>query len=219
MPGLDFAPILERLPQFGGGALQTIWLAVASFALAIIIGLGLALARISRRQWLSRSSRVITDAVRGTPALVQVLLIYFGLPQLGIELDAPVAGVIALGLNSGAYIGEIVRSGILSVDPGQMEAARSIGMSHSRAMRRVVLPQALRIVVPPVTNEATTLVKGTSLLSVISITELTRVGQQVMGITFRPIEAFLAVALVYLVLITALSQASIMLERRLSYPK
>jgi polar amino acid transport system permease protein len=219
MPGLDFAPILERLPQFAAGALQTIWLAVASFAVAIVIGLALALARISRRQWFSRSSRVITDAIRGTPALVQVLLIYFGLPQLGIELDAPVAGVIALGLNSGGYIGEIVRSGIVSVDPGQMEAARSIGMSHSRAMRRVVLPQALRIVVPPVTNEATTLIKGTSLLSVISITELTRVGQQVMGITFRPIEAFLAVALGYLVLITALSQASIVLERRLSYPK
>jgi polar amino acid transport system permease protein len=219
MPGLDFAPILDRLPQFGAGALQTIWLAVASFALAVGIGLVLALARLSRRRSLSRSSRIVTDALRGTPALVQVLLIYFGLPQLGISLEAAVAGVIALGLNSGAYIGEIVRSGIQSVDPGQMEAARSIGMSHARAMRRVVLPQALRIVLPPVTNEATTLVKGTSLLSVISITELTRVGQQVMGITFRPIEAFLAVALVYLVLISALSQASIVLERVLSYPK
>jgi polar amino acid transport system permease protein len=219
MPGLDFAPILERLPQFAAGTLQTIWLAIAAFALAIVIGLGLALARLSRRRWLSRLSRVVTDALRGTPALVQVLLIYFGLPQLGISLDAAVAGVIALGLNSGAYVGEIVRSGIQSVDPGQMEAARSIGMSHARAMRRVVLPQALRIALPPVTNEATTLVKGTSLLSVISITELTRVGQQVMGITFRPIEAFLAVALVYLVLISALSQASIALERMLSYPK
>jgi polar amino acid transport system permease protein len=219
MPGLDFAPILERLPQFGAGALQTIWLAVASFALALVVGLALALARLSRRRWLSRSSRIVTDALRGTPALVQVLLIYFGLPQLGISLEAAVAGVIALGLNSGAYIGETVRSGIQSVDPGQMEAARSIGMSHARAMRRVVLPQALRIVLPPVTNEATTLVKGTSLLSVISVTELTRVGQQVMGITFRPIEALLAVALVYLVTISALSQASIVLERLLSYPK
>jgi polar amino acid transport system permease protein len=219
MPGLDFAPILERLPQFAAGAIQTVWLSAASFALAIVIGLALALARISPRRWLSRFSRFVTDAVRGTPALVQVLLIYFGLPQLGIALEAPVAGVIALGLNSGAYIGEIVRAGIQSVDPGQMEAARSLGMSHAKAMRRVVLPQALRIVVPPVTNEATTLVKGTSLLSVIAITELTRVGQQVMGITFRPIEAFLAVAAVYLVLITALSQVSLWLERRLSYPK
>jgi polar amino acid transport system permease protein len=219
MSGLDFTPILERLPQFVAGAVQTIWLSAASFAVAIAIGLALALARISQRTWLARLSRVVTDAVRGTPALVQVLLIYFGLPQVGIELEAPVAGVIALGLNSGAYIGEIVRAGIVSVDPGQMEAARSLGMSHAKAMRRVVLPQALRIVVPPVTNEATTLVKGTSLLSVIAITELTRVGQQVMGITFRPIEAFLAVAAVYLVLITALSQVSLWLERRLSYPK
>jgi His/Glu/Gln/Arg/opine family amino acid ABC transporter permease subunit len=219
MPGLDFAPIVERLPQFGAGALQTTWLAAASFSLAIVVGLGLALARLSRRRWLSWSSRVVTDFLRGTPALVQVLLIYFGLPQVGVSLDAAAAGIIALGLNSGAYLGEIMRSGIVSVDPGQTEAARSIGMSHAQAMRRVVLPQALRIALPPVTNEATTLVKGTSLLSVISITELTRVGQQVMGITFRPIEAFLAVALVYLVMIVALSQASTALERWLSFPK
>jgi His/Glu/Gln/Arg/opine family amino acid ABC transporter permease subunit len=219
MPGLDFAPVFERLPQFGAGALQTIWLAVASFSLAIVIGLCLALARLSRRRSFSWLSRLATDFLRGTPALVQVLLIYFGLPQIGIALDAAPAGVLALGLNSGAYLSEIMRSGIVSVDPGQMEAARSIGMSHAQAMRRVVLPQAFRIALPPVTNEATTLVKGTSLLSVISITELTRVGQQIMGITFRPIEAFIAVALVYLVMIVALSQASLALERRLSYPK
>ena len=219
MPGLDFSPIAERLPQFAAGAFQTIWLSIASFIVALGFGLVLALARISRRKSVSRISRIVTDVLRGTPALVVVLLVYFGLPQFGLTLEAPVAGVLALGMNSGAYVGEIVRSGILSVDVGQMEAARSLGMADSLAMRRIILPQALRVVVPPITNEATTLVKGTSLLSVISITELTRVGQQIMGVTFRPIEAFLAVALVYLVLISLLSQASILLERRLSYPK
>jgi polar amino acid transport system permease protein len=217
MTGLEFGAVLDRLPQFWAGTIQTVWLAVASFTVAIGIGLCLALARLSRRRTFSWASRLITDIVRGTPALVQVLLIYFGLPQLGIQIDAAVAGILALGLNSGAYIGEIVRAGVLSIDRGQMEAARSIGMSHAKAMRRIVLPQAFRVVIPPVTNEATTLVKGTSLLSVISITELTRVGQQVMGVTFRPIEAFLAVAAVYLVMITFLSQASTLLERRLAY--
>jgi polar amino acid transport system permease protein len=216
---MDFSPIFERLPQFAAGAFQTCWLSVASFGAALIVGLGMALARLSHRRFLSVASRVITDAIRGTPALVLLLLVYFGLPQVGIVLEAPVAGILALGLNSGVYIGEILRAGILAVDGGQMEAARSLGMSGGRAMQRIVLPQALRLVIPPITNEATTLVKGTSLLSVISITELTRVGQQIMGITFRPIEAFLAVAVVYLVLITMLSQGSILLERRLAFPK
>ncbi|MEA2607959.1 MAG: polar amino acid transport system permease protein, partial [Chloroflexota bacterium] len=150
--------------------------------------------------------------------LVLVLLIYFGLPQLGIDLGSALSGILALGVNSGAYVGEAFRAGIQAVDVGQTEAARSLGMSHAQAMRRVVLPQALRIVIPPVTNEATVLIKGTSLLSVIAITELTRVGTQVMTLTFRPIEAFLTIGLIYLALNTIVSQASLRLERRLRVP-
>lgn len=215
---MDFDAVFVRLPQFWAGTVQTVWLSVASFAVALAIGLGLALMRLSRRRLLAWGSRGITDLIRGIPALVLVLLIYFGLPQLGIVLAAWQAGILALGINSGVYIGEAFRAGIQAIDPGQMEAARSIGMSQGKAMRRIVLPQALRIVIPPVTNEATILIKGTALLSVISITELTRVGQQVMGVTFRPIEAFLAVALIYFVLNTFVSQGSSLLERRLAIP-
>ncbi len=215
---MQFEPILERLPLFLGGTVQTLWLSSAAFALALLIGLGLALARLSRRRTLSLGSRMITDLVRGIPALVLVLLIYFGLPQLGFDLGSGLSGIIALGVNSGAYVGEAFRAGIQAVDVGQNEAARSLGMSHPQAMRRVVLPQAIRFAIPPVTNEATVLIKGTSLLSVISITELTRVGTQVMTLTFRPIEAFLTVGLIYLVINTIVSQASSRLERRLAVP-
>ena len=215
---MQFDGVLERLPLFVGGAVQTLWLSISAFSLAILIGLCLALARLSRRRPLSITSWVITDLVRGIPALVLVLLIYFGLPQIGLDLGSALSGIVALGLNSGAYVGEAFRAGIQAVDAGQTEAARSLGMSHAQAMRRVVLPQAFRIVIPPVTNEATVLIKGTSLLSVISITELTRVGTQVMTLTFRPIEAFLTVGLIYLVLNTVVSQASLRLERRLRVP-
>lgn len=215
---MQFDGVLERLPLFVGGAVQTLWLSIAAFSLALLIGLCLALARLSRRRPLSITSWVITDLVRGIPALVLVLLIYFGLPQIGLDLGSALSGIIALGVNSGAYVGEAFRAGIQAVDVGQTEAARSLGMSHAQAMRRVVLPQAVRIVIPPVTNEATVLIKGTSLLSVISITELTRVGTQVMTLTFRPIEAFLTVGLIYLVLNTVVSQASLRLERRLAVP-
>lgn len=215
---MQFDAVLERLPLFLNGTLQTLWLSTSAFALALVIGLGLALARLSRRRTLSLGSRMVTDLVRGIPALVLVLLIYFGVPQLGFDLGSGWSGIIALGVNSGAYVGESFRAGIQAVDVGQTEAARSVGMSHGQAMRRVILPQALRIVIPPVTNEATVLLKGTSLLSVISITELTRVGTQVMTLTFRPIEAFLTVGLIYLVLNTIVSQASLRLERRLAIP-
>jgi His/Glu/Gln/Arg/opine family amino acid ABC transporter permease subunit len=215
---MQFDGVLERLPLFLNGTAQTLWLSVAAFSLALLIGLCLALARLSRRRALSITSWVITDLVRGIPALVLVLLIYFGLPQLGIDLGSALSGILALGVNSGAYVGEAFRAGIQAVDVGQTEAARSLGMSHSQAIRRVVLPQALRIVIPPVTNEATVLIKGTSLLSVIAITELTRVGTQVMTLTFRPIEAFLTIGLIYLALNTIVSQASLRLERRLRVP-
>jgi polar amino acid transport system permease protein len=211
--------IVPYLPSLMKGTITTVWLSVASLVLALIVGLIVALGRISRRRALRIASRAYTDVIRGTPALVQIFYIYFGLPQLGITIDAIPAGIIALGINSGAYMGEIFRAGIQSIDPGQMEAARSVGMSHRQAMQIAVLPQVVRRVIPPITGEATSLVKGTSLLSVISIAELTRVGQQIVGVTFRPLEAFAAVGLTYLVINVALSQLSVILERRLAFPQ
>jgi polar amino acid transport system permease protein len=211
--------IVPYLPSLLKGTVTTLWLSAATLILALVVGLVVALGRLSRRRTLRTASRVYTDLIRGTPALIQIFYIYFGLPQLGINIDAIPAGIIALGINSGAYMGEIFRAGIQSIDPGQMEAARSVGMSHRQAMQVAILPQVVRRVIPPITGEATSLVKGTSLLSVISIGELTRVGQQIVGVTFRPLEAFAAIGLTYLVINVALSQLSVTLERRLTFPQ
>ena len=176
----------------------------------------LGVVRAATAPTLRSLARVYTDVIRGTPALMQIFFIYFGLPAIGIRLAAPVAGVLALGINSGAYISEIIRAAIQSIERGQMEAARGLGMSYRQAMRRVILPQTVRRAIPPVTGELISLVKGSSLLSVISIGELTRVGTQILGVTFRPLEAYLPVAVIYLLLNAGLTQLTILLEARAS---
>ncbi len=215
MVDLDFAALVPYIPEFLRGIRATVIYASVSLCLASILGLGVAMARRSDVRPLRWSAQAYIDLIRGTPALVQIFFIYFGLPAVGIYISAPLAGIIAIGLNSGGYLAEIFRAGIGGVDHGQIEAGRSIGMSRSQTFRRVVLPQAMRLAVPSAAGEFTNLVKGTSLLSTISITELTRVAQQVVSVTFRPIEAYLAVALVYLVLNSAISHGSNWLERSL----
>ncbi|MFI5258861.1 MAG: amino acid ABC transporter permease [Candidatus Limnocylindrales bacterium] len=212
---LKFGVLVDYFPQFVSGTQLTLFFSAGGLLLAVVIGLFATLGRLSRLRLLRATSRAYTDLIRGTPLLVQIFFIYFGLPQFGLTLSAPEAGVVAMGVNSGAYVGEIFRGGIQSIDPGQMEAARSVGMSYPLAMRRVVLPQAIRRIIPALTGEATNLVKGTSLLAVISIGELTRVAQLITGNTFRPFEAYTGIAVVYFVINFALSQASILLERRL----
>ena len=215
MADLSFSSLLPYVPEFLRGIRATVAYASASLCLACVAGLAVALARRSATPPLRWIAQGYVDLIRGTPALVQIFFIYFGLPAIGIYIAAPVAGIIAIGLNSAGYLAEIFRAGIAGVDGGQVEAGRSIGMSRSQTFRRVVLPQALRLAVPAAAGEFTSLVKGTSLLSTISITELTRVAQQVVSVTFRPIEAYLAVGLVYLTLNTAISRASGRLERAL----
>lgn len=215
MQGFDLELIVRYLPEFWEGTKSTLLYSALSLALAVAIGLLVALGRLSRIPALRWAARIYIDLIRGTPALVQIFFVYFGSPALGINLSAPVAAVIALGLNSGGYLAEIFRAGIMGVDAGQVEAARSIGMSRIQTMRRIVLPQAALGVVPPATGEFTNLVKGTSLLSTISISELTRVAQQIIGVTFRPIEAYVAIALIYFVLNAAIAQGGLWLERSL----
>ena len=215
MIGISFTPLIPYIPEFLRGIRATIIYASVSLCLACVVGLIVAMARRSAAAPLRWVAQGYVDLIRGTPALVQIFFIYFGLPALGIYIAAPLAGIIAIGLNSAGYLAEIFRAGIAGVDGGQIEAGRSIGMSRNQTFRRVVLPQALRLAVPAAAGEFTSLVKGTSLLSTISITELTRVAQQVVSVTFRPIEAYLAVALVYLILNTAISQGSAWLERAL----
>lgn len=213
MPAFDLSVLLPYLPEFIRGLQATLFYSLCSVGLAAAIGLVTALARLSDVPPLRWAARLYIDVARGTPALVQIFFVYFGAPALGIRLGAPTSAVIALGLNSGGYLAEIFRAGILAVDPGQIEAGRSLGMSRGQTMRRVILPQAARLVVPSSAGEFTNLIKGTSLLSTISITELTRVAQQVVSVTFRPIEAYLAIAVVYFVINAVVAQGSIWLER------
>ena len=213
MPAFDLSVLLPYFPEFWRGLQATLFYSVCSIGLASLIGLLTALARLSDFGPLRWIARLYIDIARGTPALVQIFFIYFGAPAIGIHLSAPTAAVIALGFNSGGYLAEIFRAGILGVDPGQVEAGRSLGMSRGQALRRIILPQGARLVVPSSAGEFTNLIKGTSLLSTISITELTRVAQQVVSVTFRPIEAYLAIAIVYFVVNAVVAQGSLWLER------
>lgn len=215
MPSFDLSVLLPYVPEFMRGLQATLLYSVMSVGLAIVIGLAAALARLSDIAPLRWLARGYVDVVRGTPALVQIFFIYFGAPAIGIRLGAPTSAVIALGLNSGGYLAEIFRAGILGVDPGQVEAGRSLGMSRAQTLWRIVLPQAARLVVPSTAGEFTNLVKGTSLLSTISITELTRVAQQVVSVTFRPIEAYLAIAVAYFLINAVVAQGGLWLERAL----
>jgi His/Glu/Gln/Arg/opine family amino acid ABC transporter permease subunit len=178
------------------------------------IGLLLALARVQSSRLLKAPAAVYVEVMRGTPLLVQILFIYFVLPSFGVSIPAFWSGIIALTLNSAAYIAEIFRAGIISIDVGQMEAARSLGMSHAQAMRRIILPQTFRRVVPPLTNEAIALLKDSSLVSVIGLTELARTGQELASRNAAPLTIWPMVAIFYLLLTFPLTRIAEYLERR-----
>jgi polar amino acid transport system permease protein len=207
---------LEFQPYIGGfvdASVVVLLLSVCSIALSWICGLIVALSKRSAIPFLSQFSAFYVWFIRGTPALVQIFIVYFGLPQIGLHLSPFAAGVVALGLNGGAYIAEIIRSGLLAIPKGQTESAEALGMSRMLMMRRIILPQVFRIILPPITNEAITMVKNTSLLSTITIVELTLYSQTIISTTFRPFEFYIATALIYLAMTTIISQAALMLER------
>ena len=201
-------------PLFLAGVWMTARLAFISMLLGLPIGLLLSLARVQPVRWVSVPAAVYVEIVRGTPLLVQILFIYFVLPTFGLHLPAFTSGVIALTLNSAAYIGEIFRAGMNSIDAGQMEAARSLGMSYPQAMRRVILPQTFRRVVPPMTNESIALLKDSSLVSVIGLTELARTGQELASRYAAPLTVWPVIALLYLALTFPLTRLAEVLERR-----
>lgn len=210
----DFALVKRIWPLFLAGAWMTARLAFLSLLLGLPIGLLLALARVQRSRILSVPAAIYVELIRGTPLLVQVLFIYFVLPSYNIYLSAFTSGVIALTLNSAAYIAEIFRAGILSIDVGQMEAARSLGMSNAQAMRRIILPQTFRRVVPPLTNEGIALLKDSSLVSLMGLMELTRVGQDQASRYAAPLTIWPMVAIFYLLLTFPLTRIAEYLERR-----
>lgn len=213
---MDFSfPIfLEAIPSLFQGMLVTAKIAILSALLGLVLGTAGGLARVSRHRWLSAPALSYVTLLRAIPVLVTLLFLYYGLPSAGVMLEATTVAVIALGLTNGAYLSEILRGGIESIDPGQMRAARALGMSYPLAMRRVVLPQAARRVLPPMTNEFISLVKNTSLVSTVAISDLLRAGMDFMSWQANTFSPFVGVALGYLILTLPLIAVNAWLERR-----
>jgi His/Glu/Gln/Arg/opine family amino acid ABC transporter permease subunit len=217
--------ILNALPNLLQGALVTIQITALSVGLGLVGGSLLGIARLSTFLPICWSARAYVDFFRGTPLLVQIFMIYFGIPAvaqsfgLSLQFDRLVAAVAALSLNSAAYISEIVRAGIQSIERGQTEGAYSLGMNSMQTMRYIVFPQALRRMIPPLGNEFITLLKDTSLVAVIGFEELFRQGQLIVADNYRSFEIYAAVALIYLVMTVAASQLFSFLERRMDPAK
>lgn len=204
----------QLLPVLWKGLGWTLQLTAAAYVLALPLGLAVALLRLVPYRLVSWAAEVYVEVLRGTPLLVQIFFVYFVLPAAGVALSAWAAGVAALGVNASAYIAEICRAGVLSVDRGQGEAARSLGMNAPQALRFVVLPQALRRMVPPLTNEAVAMLKDSSLVSVMGLTELTRAGQELAGRYADPLAVWPLVALFYFAATFVLTRLASWMEKK-----
>ena len=196
-------------------AAGTIPLALASFALGMVLAVAAALARLSRNRLLAGIARLYISVIRGTPLLVQLFVVFYGLPSLGLTIDPWPSAIIALSLNVGGYAAEVVRAAILSVDKGQWEAAYMVGMPRRTALRRVILPQAARVAVPPLSNTFISLVKDTSLTSLILVSEMFRKAQEIAAFTQEFMLLYVEAGLVYWVVCLVLSAGQNALERRL----
>lgn len=209
--------MMESLPSLlWACVLFTVPLALLSFALGLAVGFGVALIRLFVAWPVVALVRFYVWIIRGTPLLVQLFLIFYGLPSVGIVLDAFPAALIGFTLNVGAYSSEIVRATLGSVPKGQWEASYSIGMTWTQAMRRIILPQAGRVAVPPLSNTFISLVKDTSLAAAITVPELFRAGQRIVATSYEPLVLYVEVALIYLVVSSVLSSLQARLEKRLS---
>ncbi len=198
MVSLDFSGTLARWPVFADAAVVTIGLSAASMVLGLIIGVLGAAARLSRMALLRVIGRCYVELFRNTPFLVQIYIIFFGLPSIGLRITPLPAGLLSLSLYSGGYLTEIVRAGIQSIEHGQIEAARSLGLSPYRTFRHVVLKPALAAVYPSITSQFILTMLASSIVSTISIPELTGAANDIQGLTFRSLEAYLVVAAIYI---------------------
>ena len=216
MNDFDWNVVWYAVPYLAQGAVVTLELSALAMVFGTTIGALAGLCSQSDSGLLRAVVRGYVYFVRGTPALVQVFLVYFAMPQFGLELSAFWSGVVALAFNAGGFIAEIVRSGLQSIDAGQIEAAKSIGMTNRQSVLFILLPQSLRRITPPLTNEVITLVKSSSLLSVISISELTRSAQVIIAAKFTPFELYAELAIFYLIIISILAKFSEYVEKRLA---
>ncbi len=213
----NFRVIAQYLDQYLIGLLATGWISLVSIFLALILGTIACVMRLSKNRLISSVSAVYIESIRSTPLLTQLYFFYFGLPSIGININEVQTGILALSLNSGAYIAEIIRAGILSVPRGHIEAGIASGLSFIQRLRYIILPQALGVVVPPLLGSAIVLVKDSSLLSLISVLELTRAGQILTSERFMPAEGFFTTAAFYLLIYTGLKVFSDWAQKKLIF--
>jgi polar amino acid transport system permease protein len=214
----NYRVVAQFIPEFARGIGSTIWISLLSLILALTVGTVAAIMRMSANPVLWRISAGYVQAIRSTPLLIQIYVIYFSLPALPLlerRLDELEGGIIALGLNAGAYMSEIIRAGIESVSRGQVEGAKSVGMTYLQRMRYVVLPQAFANVVPPLLGQTAVLIKDSSLVSFIGVFELFGAGLMVLSERLMPNEAFLTVAICYLAIYWIMLIISNYAQRRL----
>lgn len=211
----DWSLIWDNIPILLQGAVITIQITVMAVGCGFFIGMIAALANLSRFKIVRLLVKCYVELFRGTPLLVQIFMIFFALPMvIGQSINPYVAAVTACSINSGAYVSEIFRAGIQSIDKGQMEAGRSLGLTWAQTMRYIVMPQAFKAIIPPLGNEFIAMMKDTSLVSVIGFEELTRRGQLIIARTYGSFEIWTAVAIIYLIMTLSISQLVAFLERR-----
>jgi len=210
--------IITYFPDFLDGLVVSIKLTLMGLGIGAGIGLPLALSRVYGGKWIRRIAIGYIELFRGTPLLVQLFVIYFGLPDLGVTFSRTTAALLALGLNSGAYQAEYFRGAIQAIGSGQMVAARSIGMSRAKAIQHIILPQALRVVIPPWSNEPISLIKASAVVFIIAVPDLMTEAKLIISRIYDPIGIYLIVALFYLVLVTVLTAIISAIEKNLRIP-
>lgn len=213
----NFRIIMEYLPLFLAGLKSTFLISIVSILLALATGIIACAARISSIKAIKYPAIAYIEIIRSTPLLVQIYFLYFGLPTLGVRIPELQTGILALMLNSGAYIAEIIRAGINAVESGQLEAGVASGLNYLQRMRFIILPQALGVTVPPLLGQAIVLVKDSALLSLISVAELTRAGQTMTSERFMPSEAFFTVAFFYMCIYFVLKALADWSQKRLIF--
>lgn len=215
---LRWSVIPDYLNYFLSGAQLTLVIAAISITLGFFGGLLVGSCRLSKNPIIHGISTVYVEAFRGTPLLVQIFLVFLGLPSLGVQFDAFTSGLIALSMNSAAYQAEIFRGGVQSISKGQVEASRSLGMTHMQSLVHVVIPQALRNALPPYTNEFITMIKDSSLVMTIGVLELTLSGRLVISRTFQPFVVFIFVAFMYFLMTFTTARIMLYVEKRFAIP-
>ena len=213
-----FEYLAIAIPKLGEGLLITFQVAFVSLGIGILIGLPAAFARVYGPKWLQWIVTAFIEILRGTPVLVQLFLVYYGLPQFGVTFSAFISAYIALGLNSGAYQTEYFRGAIQAIGSGQMMAARSIGMTRMQAIKHVIVPQALRLAIPAWSNEAVSMIKISSILYLIAVPEMMTVAKELLTRYYNPFQTYITAGVVYLVVIGVITILLNRLEKRLTIP-